>query len=229
MIVTVNDLANGILENAERIKSYHTGGDGRDGTCDCIGLILGSMRLIGMTYKGMHGSNYFARYWTVDLHHVTKASQLQAGQVVYKAKKPGDSGYDLPARYDDSPDRLDYYHIGYVLSVSPLKIAHCSAGGMHYDTKLGKWAYAGYIKGVDYKMTPQEPEQDLPIGMAYVDVPNDGTVNIRAAPKGNAKILDRIQEGTHCLILEQSGDWAKVEYAQTGYVMTKFLKGENPK
>lgn len=220
-----------IDQNAARIISYVKCEDGSNGTSDCVGLIIGAMRLIGMTYSGIHGSNYFARHYTLDLHKVTKAAELEIGQVVYKARKPGDSGYDLPKRYDTSNDKNDYYHIGYVESVKPLDIIHCSSGGIHHDKKLGKWSYAGFIKGVDYDMNVGNPEPMEPdeIGPAYVDVPNDGTVNVRAAPKGNAKIQERIREGTTVEILGFEGEWAKVEYKCTGYIMNKFLREEGGK
>lgn len=224
-MVTVSAFTGAIMRNADRVKKYVKGGDGSGGKCDCVGLLIGAERLLGIKYSGIHGSNYFARNFTYDLHRVTKASQLVVGQVVYKAKQPGESGYDLPSRYDNDPDRLDYYHIGYVLSVNPLKIVHCSAGGIHYDTKLRKWSYAGYIKGVDY-MEVNVPEPQIPdeIGAAYVDVPNDGTVNVRKSPKGNSVVQNRIREGTIVNVIGFDGEYAKVEYTVTGYIQNKFLR-----
>ena len=224
-MVTVSAFTAAIMRNADRVKKYVLGGDGSGGECDCVGLIIGAERLLGIKYSGIHGSNYFARHFTADLHKVTKASQLVVGQVVYKARQPGSKGYDLPSRYDNDPDRLDYYHIGYVLSVSPLKIVHCSAGGIHYDTKLRKWSYAGYIKGVDY-MGTNVPEPQIPdeIGAAYVDVPNDGTVNVRKSPKGNSSVQNRIREGTIVNVIGFDGEYAKVEYTVTGYIQNKFLR-----
>lgn len=224
----ISDLMKGIQKNAARIRAYALGMDGSNGTCDCVGLIIGAMRLAGMKYSGIHGSNYFARHYTLDLNIVSKASELQIGQVVYKARRPGDSGYDLPKRYDSSSDKIDYFHIGYVESVNPLCIVHCSTGGIHRDARLGKWSYAGFIKGVDYGMNTETQQPGIPdeTGPAYVDVPNDGTVNIRAAPRNNAKIQDRIREGTTVEVVGFEGEWAKVEYKCTGYVMTKFLREE---
>ena len=42
--------------------TYHAGGDGSDGTCDCIGLIIGAIRRAGGRWTGTHGSNYAARF-----------------------------------------------------------------------------------------------------------------------------------------------------------------------
>ena len=224
-MLTISLFTPAVLRNANRVTQYVLGGDGSGGECDCVGLIIGAERLLGIKYSGIHGSNYFARHFTYDLHRVTKASQLVVGQVVYKARQPGSNGYDLPKRYEKDPDRNDYYHIGYVLSVNPLKIVHCSAGGIHYDTKLRKWSYAGYIKGVDY-MGTNVPEPQIPdeIGAAYVDVPNDGTVNVRKSPKGNSSVQNRIREGTIVNVIGFDGEYAKVEYTVTGYIQNKFLR-----
>lgn len=49
------------------------------------------------------------------------------GEIVYKARKPGDSSYNLPDRYKaNGGDLLDYYHVGVVTKVRPLEITHCS-------------------------------------------------------------------------------------------------------
>ena len=61
-------------------------------------------------------------------------------------------------------------------------------------------------------------------GVAIVDVPNDGTVNVRSAPKSNADILTRLREGATVQVEEDSGEWAKVSYTNTGYIMSKFLR-----
>lgn len=222
---TVSEFTQGIIENANRVKEYKKGGSGSNGKCDCVGLIIGAERLIGMKHSGIHGSNYFARYHTINLHKITKASQLEVGQVVYKVRTPGADKYDLPARYNSSPDKNDYYHIGYVLSVNPLKIVHCSTGGIHYDTKLGKWGYAGNIKGVDYTASSEaEDEQQITTGGAVVDVPNDGTVNVRKSASLHALKVDTLREGETCEIVSISGDWAEVHYEKTGYVMKKYLR-----
>lgn len=44
-----------------------------------------------------------------------KSADLFVGEIVYKARKPGDSSYNLPDRYKaDGGDLLDYYHVGMV-------------------------------------------------------------------------------------------------------------------
>lgn len=135
---------------AQASPVYRLGGDGSDGTCDCIGLVIGAIRQAGGAWMGTHGSNYAARYEMRELLPVTDAGELCLGDVVYKARTPGQAGYALPERYKNDPDQRDYYHVGVVTATSPLEITHCTGPGIVRDTKLGKWVYRGRLKKVDY-------------------------------------------------------------------------------
>ena len=228
-MITLEQFCKGVDDNAKRIKSYVKGQDGRNGTSDCVGLIIGGLRLAGVTYTGIHGSNYFAREWTDNLREVTSETQLRVGDVVYKAYVPGEAKYTLYDRYKKggkyyNGDLNDYYHIGEVKSLDPLIIQHCSGGGMHYDKKLGNWRYAGEVKGVTGYSGENVPVVEPPkTGTAIVDVPNDGTVNVREKPSTGSVISARLREGEKVTILEDDGTWCRVEYTRTGYIMTRFL------
>lgn len=90
------------LEQLEAIcatkPDYRIGGSGTDGTCDCIGLIIGAVRRAGGSWKGYHGSNYAARKQMADFVEL-KPAHLFVGEIVFKARNPGDSSYSLPDRY----------------------------------------------------------------------------------------------------------------------------------
>ena len=77
-----------------------------------------------MKWPGIHGSNWAARNAMAWLKPVSCADDLAVGDVVYKAKAPGQAGYRLPDRYAAGPDLNDYYHVGVVRSISPLRIIH---------------------------------------------------------------------------------------------------------
>lgn len=224
--MTTNDFLTAIRKNAARVTGYRLGRDGSDGWCDCIGLLIGALRLAGVKYTHTHGSNYFARNQTKGLKQVSKAKDLDFGDVIYKAHLPGESGYDadtIRRSYAGSSDQRDYYHVGVVMSVSPLQIWHCSTGGMHYDTKMGRWGYAGKIA---YISNAADLIKEAGVtGRAVVDVPNNGTVNVRAKPNGD--IQDKLREGTSVYITEDDGTWSKVEYTQIGYIMSKYLREES--
>ena len=72
---------NAVDRNAARVQAYRSGGTGKDGICDCIGLIMGAFALCGETWKGVHGSNYAAREVVNQLHSVTDVSQLRPGRI----------------------------------------------------------------------------------------------------------------------------------------------------
>ena len=130
--------------------AYRLGGKAADGTCDCIGLIIGALNRCGVKWPGIHGSNWAARNAMAWLKPVSCADDLAVGDVVYKAKAPGQAGYRLPDRYAAGPDLNDYYHVGVVRSISPLRIIHCtSPGGVKADTRLGRWVYAGELRQLD--------------------------------------------------------------------------------
>lgn len=146
MSVTLSAFLTAVDAIAAERPAYRLGGKAEDGTCDCIGLIIGALNRCGVKWPGIHGSNWAARNAMAWLLPVASAEDLAVGEIVYKARQPGDTAYSLPSRYDQDPDRRDYYHVGVVRSVSPLRIIHCtSPGGVKTDTRLGRWAWAGAL------------------------------------------------------------------------------------
>lgn len=68
-----------VLEIAAERPQYATGGDGSDGTCDCVGLGIGALRRGGIAYKGLHGSNWAARNEAVELWRIDQVGELRVG------------------------------------------------------------------------------------------------------------------------------------------------------
>jgi uncharacterized protein YraI len=208
-----------IQENTARITHYLSGGDGRDGGCDCIGLIIGAIRLAGGTWNGTHGSNYAARS---EMTAFGRVSDLYLGEVVYKAKSPTDSGYALPDRYKGSGDLLDYYHVGVVTNVNPLIITHCTgvSGGIKEDNQPGQWKYGGQLKMVDYNDVLYD---------AIVTAATGRTVNLRANPSENSTILKAVPIGSDIQVYEEKGDWSRVKWNYwDGWMMNKFIVPAEP-
>jgi len=200
--------------------SYQKGHDGHDGLCDCIGLIIGAIRRAGGEWRGLHGSNYAARSEMQELLPIGSAGELQLGEVVYKAYNPGQGGYDLPGRYDSSQDRRDYYHIGVVVSTKPLMIRHMTAPKPRMDTALGKWAYHGHLKKVDYKSEEGRILDKVIIKGGDVTAP----IHMRQAGSTKANIVADIPQGSEAVLLSYGDAWCQIAYAgQSGYVMTKFV------
>lgn len=212
-------------------------GDGSDGYCDCIGLVIGAIRRTGLKWTGIHGSNWAARKESVGLHSVKSIDDLEVGQMVLKGCPPGTSGYALPSRYKKggayyNGDLTDYYHAGVVYSLNPLQIRHMS-NKMKIDTKIGQWNYAARLRPLvnagaykeesiidgDTLIIPSSGTQ------AHVTAPTGGTVNLRKTPSLKGSLIMRVPIGATVDIVQPGEEWCKIKYGnKTGYMMAKFLE-----
>lgn len=58
----------------------------------------------------------------------------------------------------------------------------------------------------------------------FVNTPDKGKLNLRAAPSSTAKVLAQIPNGTQLEVSSTTSDWSEVTYnGIKGYVMNKFL------
>lgn len=220
MRVKLNDFLFHISAIATERPSYELGEDGSNGKCDCIGLVIGAIRRSGGSWDGIHGTNYTARSAVDYIDRVSSPTDLTVGELVFKARDPGENGYNLPSRYDKIPDQRDYYHVGVVTSVSPLVITHCtSPGGIKEDTKLGAWKYRAWCSEVEQK----EDEIFMPYPM-IVTATSGKTVNMRERPDLSAPLVRKIELGETVTVIGVTGEWAKCTYGNyTGYIMSKYL------
>ena len=204
-------------------------GDGSDGYCDCIGLIIGAIRRMGLKWTGIHGSNWAARKEVEKLEKINSVNDLSVGDLVLKGCDQNTKGWALPSRYRKggkyyNGDLTDYYHAGAVESVNPLRIRHMSSK-MTIDTKLGKWNYHGKLTilvkaagGVTPTPVPTSGSQ------AYVVAQSGSTVNLRKTPSLKGALIMRIPLGTIVNIISPGEEWCKITYgSKTGYMMAKFL------
>lgn len=221
-LISLQAFLDGVKQNAARIKAYAPGGDGSGGLCDCIGLIIGAVRLAGGKWTGTHGSNWAARN---EMRTLSRITEPFLGEVVYKVKEPGEKGYDLPEQYQNSGDLKDYYHVGVVTSVDPLRITHCTdvPGGIKVDTSLGQWAYGGELKMVDDNGGDQQMEI---LYKAIVTAASGRTVRLRANPSEKARVLKAVPIGSEVDVLEETNAaWAKISWSGLqGYMMRQFLR-----
>ncbi|MBR3739060.1 MAG: SH3 domain-containing protein [Clostridia bacterium] len=214
-----------VRENADRVHEYEQGHDGSDGKCDCIGLIIGALKLAGLKWSGVHGSNWAARNAMGSLQYIPDATEIFVGEIVYKAKEPGESGYSLPDRYKDRPDRRDYYHVGVVTQITPLVITHCTSveGGIQRDGKIGKWRWGGKMKDIDYEDEGRESRSHW----AILSAENGKTVNLRKEANIKSAVIARVPVGTKVEVWQDAEDsqWTKAAYGgKTGYIKTEFLR-----
>lgn len=210
---------------ADSMPSYRTGGDGSDGTCDCIGLVMGAVQ---KEYP-MHSTNYFARFEVDEMVKVEDAAELLAGDLVFKTRSQSNPRYDLHERYREggryykTGDLLDYYHVGAITSVHPLEITHCTQSnnvdGIAYDTTLDGWTHVAKWTGE----TEDETNAVQTVMRVYAE--NQKPVRMRKRPDTSAETIIEVPVGELVQVLEEAAGWAKIRYINdSGYMMREFLK-----
>lgn len=231
----------GFIDAAEKIAAqkptYRTGGTGKDGTCDCIGLIMGAMYSVGHKKYDLHSTNYFARFQTDNLTKIKNEKELFPGQLLYRSRS---SVAKLHARYQNggshyTGDLLDYYHVGVVTRVKPLRIVECteygSVKGIVISTKLKNWTHGGALKGVLYDGYDEEEnpvlETLIPRNALYsakVITQNDPLSVREWAETGT--LIGKVPKGRIVEVLSDAGDgWPKIRYNDfVGYASAKYLK-----
>ena len=225
MAVDVKKFLTRVEEIAAEGPGYQHGHSGDDHLCDCIGLIIGAIRRAGGQWRGTHGTNYAARQEMKYLRKIENTGDLKAGEVVYKAYEPGVGGYNLPARYERggdgyTGDMRDYYHIGVVISVNPLRIRHMTTPKPKMDTSLGKWAFHGWLKKISEGGSMKVTYQAKVIG---------GALNLRSGPSKSDERIDQIPDGTIVTVTEDLAGWSKVIFdGREGYVASMYLEEVKP-
>lgn len=234
-MIRAADFVSRVEQIAQRRLRYRIGGTGRDGTCDCIGLIMGAMYELGRGKYAMHSTNYFARYQTMELKKADEKA-LFIGQLLYRARE---STAQLHARYQMggryyTGDRLDYYHVGVVTGIRPLRIIECTqtgnVDGIAVRDRFQNWQYGGKLRGIDYAAL-QAGEEGEPMESKVVQMDaiyearvatREDPLSLRDAP-GGSKIGELPRNAT-VQVLEE-GEWAHVRFGDlVGYASMQYLE-----
>lgn len=240
MPTTIKKYVAGCKEIGDAKPAYKNGASSLT-ECDCIGMDKYSFRKNGVKFS-TSGTNYSARNQVNNLRVLHSASDLSVGDIVFKAREPGESGYDLPAKYQPggaqyNGDLRDYYHIGTVESVSPLRIIHMTSPTAKTDTKIGKWGFVAEWKKEFISDSPSpapepspepepqpEPEPEPAQMTAVVFAPTGTTVNMRSSPKVTAPLIERVPIGETVDVLKKGDEWSRVKWKwYKGYMKSRFL------
>lgn len=176
---------------------------------DCAGLIKAILRDAGISFPGGTNSQWKGDNWKEQgVLSTDLLATLPPGTLLYK--------------YNSSEG---YYHVGiYEGDGFVIEARGTQAGVIRSEAK--GWSHYGLLKMVDYgqkEVVPLEP------GTAIVDVPNDGTVNVRNKPSTKGSKITTLPEGAEVEVLAESAGWAKVRFSSEGYIMTRYLKGVQDK
>lgn len=229
-MITVEQFLAGIDEVYKKEPKYRTGGDGSDGTCDCIGLPRGVLTRAGENVKNMGGTNQAARKTILNLQKIKKAGQLKKGDVVLKTRDKDDPNMKLPDRYrkggvdyNATWGEINFTHIGVVTNTDPLEITHMTSPTVLKDTKLGKWEYFGQLPWVTAEAVPDQPEE--PEVMKAVVIADSGkTVKMRDKPSSLCRLYWDVPIGSEVILMKQGDKWSEIIWqGRSGYMMTQYL------
>ena len=237
-MIGVSGFIGRVKKIAERDLKYRVGGVGKDGTCDCIGLIMGAMYELGHKKYDLHSTNYFARYQTMEMVTLKSSTEIYAGMILYKARTNQDklNGRYLPGGRYYTGDVLDYYHVGVVTRAKPLEIVECteygSVTGVVKSSTIKGWHYGGKLLGVLYEGYEEDRVKEESEGNS-VDVlyqaivaTEKGALNLRDAPNG--KDIGDLPKDAIVDVLE-GGEWPRVIYGDAvAYVSGKYIKKIEP-
>lgn len=209
--------------------TYRIGGDGSDGTCDCIGMCRGALKREGVeNVTNLSGTNQAARKTIKNLQKIKKADQLAVGDVVLKTRDKDDGSLPLPDRYrkggadyDAKLGETNFSHIGTVTGVNPLRITHMTSPTAMIDTKLGKWEWFGQLPWVS---DDGAEEQDA-ANWATVTAESGKTVKMRAKPSTLCRLYWDVPVGSQVILLDPGETWSEIIWAgRSGWMMSKYLK-----
>ena len=151
----VEEFLESLREISGKQVEYRWGASGQKNggvwRCDCRGLIQWALRLLGVRLS-CPGTNWMIRRQIAEPLPCGDGSGLKEGMLVFKYRA---DRAKLPAKYrlggsayDSRLGEKDVYHVGVVMSTSPLRILHCSSGkpALRTDTALGSWRLCGRLK-----------------------------------------------------------------------------------
>ena len=208
---------------------YESPGTNDKNGIDCSGMFVKMYRDQGA--KIYHGSNTIFREYCSETGKITSAKDLQVGMAVFKCKPwtDADKGNKW---YGTEPGNLS--HIGFVTSVNPLEITHCTCPVAKTDSTIGKWAYWGKLKDVDYGGGPSpepgpDPEPTPVTKTMYVYAENGKPVNMRRKASKHAALVERVPDGASVIWQKDDGNgWAYVKYhGFVGWMMDCYLVSEH--
>ena len=228
-MITVKKFLEGIESIFVENPGYGLGGDGSDGTCDCIGMPRGASERAGETdIRNFRGTNQAARKTIKNLQPIKNEKQLKCGDVVLKLRDKDDPDMKLPDKYRKGGSEYDpvigeknYTHIGTVTKEYPdLEITHMTSPHAQKDHSLGKWKETGQLPWISY----DEAEADPDIEKAVVIADSGKTVKMRAKPSTLCRLYWDVPIGSEVIVMNRSDKWSEIIWnGRTGYMKNEFL------
>lgn len=124
-----------------------------------------------------------------------------------------------------------YSGVGIYIGNSSIIEARSSKVGVIVSRLTSEWTYWGKLKNVEYAELPSKASlrkkevRDMRVlrGPVLIEgVPEQYT--IRADKVLGAKAIDTLPLGTKATVVEDCGEFCKIQYMKTGYIKKEFLK-----
>ncbi|MBR3585513.1 MAG: C40 family peptidase [Oscillospiraceae bacterium] len=124
-----------------------------------------------------------------------------------------------------------YSGVGIYIGNSSIIEARSSKVGVIVSRLTSEWTYWGKLKNVEYAELPSKASlrkkevRDMRVlrGPVLIEgVPEQYT--IRADKALGAKAIDTLSLGTKATVVEDCGEFCKIQYMKTGYIKKEFLK-----
>lgn len=133
---------------------YASPGSNDERGIDCSGMFVRAFRQQGG--RIYHGSNTIWRKHLSRKGAIGRSTVLRRGMAVFKWREEGDPQQDGLG---------NFYHIGLVTQVDPLRIVHASTRGMcvRADTTADAWTHWGALADVRYPADEIMPEPPAPV------------------------------------------------------------------
>lgn len=95
-----------------------------------------------------------------------------------------------------------------------------------------EWTHWGKLKNIEYDEFPtkaslmkqRESKNNVRVLHGSVKVDGIDRVNVRSDKSMDASIIDRLMKGTEGIVIEDCGEFCKIQYLKVGYVKKDFLK-----
>lgn len=204
-----------LIEDFEAIVGwpYASPGSNDERGIDCSGAFVRAFARQGEEIA--HGSNSIYRKHCAQTGKIEAEENLAPGMAVFKHRADGGE----PAHYGQ--DGLgNFYHIGLVTAVDPLRIVHATPPAAKVDEVLGNWSHWGVLKEA-----PVDLPEPLPQGMVVAQT--GSTVNLRQNPSRQAGLVCRIPVGERVAVMEDRGDWQKIAWqGKRGWMLSAFIRRE---
>lgn len=232
--ISAEQFTRGVMSIYEEDPEYRTGGDGSDGTCDCIGMIRGALEREGATeVKGMNGTNYAARHTIIGLQKLKKESQLAVGDIVMKTRGKDDKSMRLPDQYRKGGNdysktwgETNFTHIGTVVQVNPIRICHMTSPKAKIDSSISGWTYFGKLPWIAEEAEETQTQEHW----ATVYAANGKPVKMRDKPSTLCRLYWEVPSGSQVILKEMGETWSSIIWAgQSGWMMTEYLRDPEQK